>query len=193
MRPRPLIVAAVLASALAALSAIPLVALYHTFSPKPNLAPDFTLTDQDALPFTLSSLRGHPVALFFGYTHCPDACPMALANLTHAIHAPGAPPGIRVVLVTVDPARDTAAALKRYVRLFGPAVTGLTGTQKALGPVYAAYHTWFMAVPVKHGPSDYSVAHGTRIYYVARDGSLKGFGDYEDTPQQIVHAFKEFQ
>jgi protein SCO1/2 len=192
-RPRDRRFAALLIVALAALSAIPLVALYHAFSPKPDRAPDFTLIDQDAQPFTLSSLRGHPVALFFGYTHCPDACPTTLAKFVRAIHSPDAPPGIRVVFVTVDRARDTPAVLKRYVRLFDPAIVGVTGSRRALDPVYAAYHAWYMAVPVNHGRSDYSVAHGTRIYYVARDGSLKGFGDYADAPAQMIHAFKEYQ
>jgi protein SCO1/2 len=185
--------AAVLIFALAALSAIPLIALDHAFSPKPDRAPDFTLVDQDAKPFTLSSLRGHPVALFFGYTHCPDACPTALAKFTRVIHSPDAPPGIRVVFVTVDRARDTPAVLKRYVGLFDPAIVGLTGSQKALDPVYVAYHAWFMAVPVNHGPNGYSVAHGTRIYYVARDGSITGFGDYADTPAQMIRKFNESQ
>jgi hypothetical protein len=44
-----------------------------------------------------------------------------------------------------------------------------------------------------HGPNDYSIAHGTRVSYVARDGSMKGFGDYADAPAQIRHAFQEFQ
>jgi protein SCO1/2 len=186
-------VAAGLIFALAALSAIPLIALYHAFSPKPDRAPDFTLIDQDAKPFTLSSLQGHPVALFFGYTNCPDACPTALAKLTKVIHSPDAPSGIRVVFVTVDRARDTPAVLKRYVRLFDPAIIGVTGSQNALDPVYAAYHAWFMAVPVNHGPNNYSVAHGTRIYYIARNGSIKGFGDYADAPAQMIQKFKEFQ
>jgi protein SCO1/2 len=185
--------AALLIFALAVASAIPLIALYHALRAQPDRAPDFTLIDQDAQPFTLSSLRGHPVALFFGYTHCPDACPTTLAKLTRAIHSPEAPPGIRVVFVTVDRARDTPVVLKRYVRLFDPAIVGLTGSQQALDPVYAAYHAWYSAVPVNHGRSDYSVAHGTRIYYVARDGSMKGFGDYTDAPAQIIHAFKEYQ
>jgi protein SCO1/2 len=102
-------IAGLLILALAAVIAIPLIALYHAFSPKPDRAPDFTLTDQDAKPFTLSSLQGHPVALLFGYTHCPDACPTALAKLARVIHSPDAPPGIRVVFVTVDRARDTPA------------------------------------------------------------------------------------
>jgi hypothetical protein len=82
--------------------------------------------------------------------------------------------------------------LKRYVRLFDPAIVGVTGSQKALDPVYAAYHAWYMAVPVNHGPNDYSVAHGTRIYYVARDGSMKGFGDYADGPAQMIQNLRSF-
>jgi protein SCO1/2 len=113
-----------------------------------------------------------------------------LANFVRAIHSASAPPGIRVVFVTVDPARDRPAILKRYVRLFDPAIVGVTGSRKALESVYTAYHTWYMAYPVNHGPTNYSVAHATRIYYIARDGSMTSFGDYADGPKQMLHAFK---
>jgi len=61
-----------------------------------------------------------------------------------------------------------------------------------LEPVYTAYHTWHEAVPAKHGP-DYEIAHGTTVYYFGRSGSLKGFGDWDDSTASIVHALKEYQ
>lgn len=192
-RRRARAITVLLAAALVALGAIPIVALWHAFRPKPVFAPDFSLVDQDGQPFTLSAQRGHPVALFFGYTHCPDACPTTLAHLARAVRSADVPRDIRVAFITVDPQRDSPAVLKRYVRLFDPDFIGITGTLRTLDPVYAAYHTWHEASPANHGPNDYSVAHGTTIYYVGRDGTLKGLGSWDDGTSQITRAFKEYQ
>jgi protein SCO1/2 len=173
--------------------AFPVTAIAHGLSNRVAEAPDFALTDQDGRPFVLSDQRGRPVVLFFGYTHCPDACPTTLAHLAKAAHAAGVPGDLRVAFITVDPARDSPAALKRYMRVFDPAFTGLTGSQKALDPVYTAYDTWRQPVPVEHGPDNYFVAHGTTIYYIGRDGSLKGLGNWDDEPAVIAHALKEYQ
>jgi protein SCO1/2 len=178
---------------LVALAAIPLVALYHAFSPRDTAAPDFTLVDQNGRSFTLSTLRGRPVAMFFGYTHCPDECPTTLAHLARAVRSTGVPTDAAIVFVTVDPERDTPAALKRYLALFDPHFIGLTGSRPTMNPVYAAYHAWSEAVPVHHGRDDYSVSHGTTIYYIGRDGSIKGLGEWDDGTSQIATALKEYQ
>jgi protein SCO1/2 len=178
---------------LAAVAAIPLAALWQAFGPKPNLAPDFTLTDQAGRPFTLSALRGVPVVLFFGYTHCPDTCPATLAKLAQAVRSPAAPRDVRVAFVTVDPDRDSPAALARYLRLFDPRFTGLTGTFQILDPVYSAYHVWREDVPVDHGRDDYSVAHGAALYFIGRSGAIRGFGSWEDDTPVMIHDLKEFQ
>jgi protein SCO1/2 len=167
--------------------------VWHVFAPPKNYAPDFTLVDQDARPFTLSAQRGHPMVLFFGYTHCPDACPLTLAHLARALRSTEVPRDARVAFITVDPFRDTPAAMKRYVDIYRLNFIGLTGSLSALQPVYDAYHTWRQAVPATHGPSNYSMAHGTAIYYIGRDGSLKGFGNWDDPISSIVHDLKEFQ
>jgi cytochrome oxidase Cu insertion factor (SCO1/SenC/PrrC family) len=183
---------------LIAVAAMSVAALRRAFGAKVAMAPDFTLTDQDDRPFTLSALRGHPVALFFGYTHCPDACPTTLAHLAQAVHSRGVPEDVRVAFITVDPDRDSPATLKRYVHIFDPSFIGLTGSLKTLNPIYSAYHTWREAVPsealpfFKHGPKDYFMAHGTTIYYVGRDGSLKAFGQWDDPTTSIIHHLKEF-
>ncbi len=178
---------------LAAVSVFPLAALWRTFGPDAHRAPDFTLTDQDGHPFTLSTLRGHQVVLFFGYTHCPDSCPTALAHLAQAVHSPDAPRDVRVVFITVDPERDSPAVLARYVRLFDPHFIGLTGSASSLEPVYSAYHAWRQAVPVKHGPDDYLMAHSAATYYIGRNGSLRGYGAWDETTPAIVDDLKKFQ
>src|ERR1035441_5542251 len=105
---------------LVALSAIPIAALWRSFGPKLIVAPNFALIDQDARPFTLSGLRGHPVVVFFGYTHCPDVCPTTLAHLARALHSPTVPRDERVAFIMVDPDHDSPSVLKRYVQLFDP-------------------------------------------------------------------------
>lgn len=192
-RGRPRIARISLVVLLVAIAAIPIEALWQAFGPKPNLAPDFTLTDQTGRPFTLSALRGVPVVLFFGYTHCPDTCPATLAKLAQAVRSPAAPRDVRVALVTVDPARDSPHVLARYLRLFDPRFAGLTGTFKMLDPVYSAYHVWREDVPVEHGPTDYSVAHGAALYFIGRNGAIRGYGSWEDDTALMIHDLKEFQ
>jgi protein SCO1/2 len=175
---------------LAAVAAIPLAAVWQAFGPK-AAAPDFTLVDGDARPFTLAAQRGHPVVLFFGYTRCPDTCPTTLAHLAQAVRVPDVPRDVRVAFVTVDPARDTPALLARYARLFDPHFIGLTGTARTLDTVYSAYHVWSRPVAIGRPGSDYIVGHGTTIYYIGRDGSLRNFGRWDDTVPAIARQLRE--
>ncbi|MGP6158106.1 MAG: SCO family protein [Vulcanimicrobiaceae bacterium] len=113
-------------------------------------APDFTLTDQDGHPFTLSAQRGMAVVLFFGYTHCPDVCPATLAKVERAVTRLGPNAArVRVVFVSVDPERDRPSVLRRFVRLFGNDVVGLSGSERSLAPVERAYHVWHQRLPSK--------------------------------------------
>jgi protein SCO1/2 len=193
LRPGPRLAAVSLALLLAAVASIPLAALWQAFGPKPDLAPDFTLTDQTGRPFTLSALRGVPIVLFFGYTHCPDTCPTTLAKIAQAVRSPAAPRDVRVAFITVDPARDSPTVLGRYLHLFDPRFIGLTGTFQRLDPVYAAYHTWREEVPVHHSGADYSVAHGAALYYIGRSGAIRGYGSWSDDAPLIIHDLKEYQ
>src|SRR5437762_8771940 len=97
----------------------------HTFSgvveSPPLAAPNVSLTDDRGKPFRLSDLRGHWVLLAYGYTHCPDVCPMTLSNLKAAKHALGAASSqVRIVFVSIDPDRDDIAVMHDYVSHFGP-------------------------------------------------------------------------
>ncbi len=148
-------------------------------------APDFTLSDQHGKPFTLSKQRGRPVVLFFGYAHCPDVCPTILANLVRAKAALGARGShVAIVLVTVDPKRDTAAALGEFVSAFDPSIVALTGSEGRLADVYRAYHV--RIVRQAGGPADYLVSHTAFVYYIDRAGRLRGFGTWNDS-QAILH------
>jgi protein SCO1/2 len=155
-------------------------------------ATDFTLTDQNGQPYTLSAHRGHAIALFFGYAHCPDVCPTTLAALARAKKNLGtAGDSFDVVLVTVDPARDDPATLKRYVHLFDPTFTGLTGTAAQLNPVYDAYHVYHEIGSGKGSANGYIVAHTAAVQFISPSGRLRGVGDWSDSPAELATLMQQ--
>ena len=105
--------------------------------PTPRQAPPIELTDQDARAFSLTSFRGEPTMVFFGYTHCPDVCPATIGTMGLAMSAFG--PGLHAVFVTVDPERDTTTWLKEYVRFLPAGFVALTGTA---GQIRATADAW---------------------------------------------------
>jgi len=160
-------------------------------APRHPLAPDFTLTDASNQPFRLSALRGHTVALFFGYTHCPDVCPTTLATLARAKRKLGADAArFDVVFVTVDPRRDTAAVVGKYVRLFDPSFIGLTGSEAQLAPVYAAYKVYHQTLPARGSAAGYLVAHSSLVDFIGPHGRIRASGDWSDTPDQLAAEVK---
>ncbi|HEX2204913.1 MAG TPA: SCO family protein [Longimicrobium sp.] len=147
-------------------------------------APDFRLVDHDGRPVTLASYRGHPVLLFFGFTHCPDVCPTTMSRLGRVIgDLGGRAEDVRVLLVTIDPARDTPAVMKEYVRRFGPFATGLTGDSAAVAAAMAGYGAYVMPPPPTEGPAAAHGAHAPRrpgamphtsvVYGIDREGRLR--------------------
>ena len=140
-----------------------------TYEPPARAAP-FTLTDHTGQALSLQDLRGSPVLLFFGFTHCPDVCPLTLTRLSEALRGAGdAGAEARVLLVTVDPARDTPTALAAYVRNFGPGVTGLTGSEPQIRAILRAYGVYAEA-----GHDDPGVlAHTTAVFGIDREGMIR--------------------
>lgn len=140
--------------------------------PSPLPAPDFELTSDAGTPLRLGDLsQDGLVVLFFGYTHCPDLCPTTLADLTRARGQLGREADrVRILLVTVDPARDDPAQLADYVRRFGPGITGLTGSAEALRRVAADYLAFAEPAPVMPG-----MAPGAVLFdHTARSFVVKG-------------------
>ena len=131
----------------------------------------FTLTGTDGKPFSSERLAGKPYALFFGFTHCPDVCPTTLARLTRLRTKLGrGDDSFAIVLVTVDPERDTPAALARYAGLFGTPVIALTGTSAAIDGVKKQYGVYSAKVPQDSG--DYNVDHTASVFLIDRTGKF---------------------
>jgi protein SCO1/2 len=145
--------------------------------------PPAQFVDQDGKPFGLEQLRGHWSILFFGFTHCPDVCPTTLALLAQVEkNLTDLPSAQRphVVLVSVDPQRDTPEQLAKYVKSFSPTFTGLTGEQKALHDF-----TLQMGVPVAITPlpdGSYTVDHSAAIFVIDPSGALRALSS---TPHNV--------
>ncbi len=156
-------------------------------------APPLRLTDQDGRPFDLASLRGTHVFVFFGYTHCPDVCPTSLADLRDALKASPIP--ARVVFVTVDPERDTPAALKQYLGYFNAGFIGLTGTAQQIRAAADAWGVQYARVDPEPGASGYAMAHTADTYLVDAAGLLRhriwfgaGPAVFDDRLAQVAQA-----
>jgi protein SCO1/2 len=129
----------------------------------------FRLLDQDGKPITDQDLKGKPFLVFFGFTRCPDVCPTTLFDVSEVMRSLG-PDADRTaaLFVTVDPERDTAAALKDYLASFDPHVHGLTGDPAALAAVAKAYRVYYKKVPLDGG--DYTMDHTAIVYLMDKEG-----------------------
>ncbi len=128
---------------------------------------DFHMT-ANGKPVTGADFQGKVVALYFGYSHCPDVCPTTLANLTD-MAAKVNSPDVRILFVTVDPDRDTNTVLADYAKAFSPQVVGLRGTANQLA---ALARTYRVAYIVKPGPP-YEVMHSNAVFFFDRDGRAR--------------------
>jgi protein SCO1 len=151
-------------------------------------APDFTLNDQNGQPFRLSEQRGRVVFLFFGYSYCPDECPLTLSAFKQAQRLLGGDAAnVRFVLVTVDPERDSPARLKEYLNVFSADFVGLTGTPVDLGQVYQSYGVYVKKTPPEEGATGYSIDHTVGIYVIDRAGQWRLLEDYTAAPEDMVN------
>lgn len=131
--------------------------------------PEFTLTDTSGQSFTRTSLLGHWNLLYFGYTHCPDACPTTLADLDHMLARLKAGPKPRVWFISIDPKRDDLKLLKDYTLYFNPSFTGATGSVEALRALTGPIGVDFSYDPADQ-KGDYGVSHSTFVVLVDPQG-----------------------
>jgi len=151
-----------------------------TWLPQPRIVGEFSLIDQNNAQFTAARLKGAPTLVYFGYTHCPDVCPVTLLQLAQVVKS-GVVPGLRVVFISVDPARDTPTQLAQYVHAFDPDFIGLTGTAPMVQSVAQRFGVAFLRVDLPGG--DYSMDHSSTIFLMdARGHNVAIFTAPYDVP-----------
>ena len=138
----------------------------------PVAAPPFVLTNVDGEHFQLDDLAGQIVIMFFGYTGCPDVCPVTLSEFLQIRSKLGSQAEkVSFVFVTVDPERDTSERMKKYLTNFDPEIIGLTGTREELEPVWASYGV-YEAKLEESSAGNYLVDHSSRTYVIDAEGNL---------------------
>jgi protein SCO1/2 len=159
-------------------------------SPRP--VPALTLTDQHGHPFNLGDQRGRVVLIFFGYTRCPDVCPLTLGTFRETARMLGSDADrVRFVFVTVDPEIDTPEFLDRYLRLFNPQFVGLSGSPTSLDPVYRFFGAAFKKVPVKNSAAGYLMAHSTNVPVIDREGRWRLNVNHDAAAADVAHDIRQ--
>ena len=151
----------------------------------------FQLTDQNGKAVTEQSLKGKPTLIFFGYTHCPDVCPTSLFEISEVLRALGAEADkVNAVFISVDPERDTPAAMKDYLSSFDPHLEGLSGDPAEAAKVLTAYRVYAKKVPTKDG--DYTMDHTALIYLMDRDGRFVSPFNMKRSPEEAAADLKRY-
>jgi protein SCO1/2 len=159
----------------------------------PRALPALELVDEHGAPFAPPAFAGHWSFLYFGYTYCPDVCPLTLVELAAlkkqlAVELPGE--RSEYYLVSVDPKRDTPERLRDYVAYFDPAFHGLTGSPAALAAFAAATET-LVDVPAGQDTENYLVSHSSNVVLLDPQGALRAVLTPPHDPAQLAADFSK--
>jgi protein SCO1/2 len=155
-----------------------------------NYGRELALTGHDGKPRTLEDFRGKVVVLFFGYTHCPDVCPLTMAYTAQALKSLGKDAQrVQVLFVTVDPERDTPEVLSRYVPAFDPGFLGLYGDEAATRKAAREFKVFYEKRPASV-PGQYTVDHSAQSYVVDAKGRLRLFIRQDRIAEDLAHDLR---
>lgn len=153
---------------------------------------DFTLTNQDAQPFELASLRGKVVLVFFGYTMCPDACPTTLSKLSaaYARLTEDERARVKALYISIDPERDTPTVMKEHLTYFGVDAVGLTGSPEDTAKVARQFGAHFerSSEPTAAG---YLMSHTVSMFGLDARGQTRLLIDYEANVDTVVRSIRQ--
>ncbi len=147
---------------------------------------EFVLHDGSGKARTAGDFAGYVTLLYFGYTHCPDVCPAALAQLAGVLRSlDGGAQRVKILFVSVDPARDTPAVLRAYAQAFGPQVVGLSGTDTQLKRLTKRYRvTYGLGIPDAAGR--YDVSHSSATFIFDTHGEARLLATEDDSAESLA-------
>lgn len=156
----------------------------------PPIGGPFALVDDTGKPRTDQDFRGKMMLVYFGYTHCPDACPTALQDMADALAKLGpAADQVAPLFITIDPERDTVEYLKGYAEQFDPHFVSLTGSAAQIAAAAKAYRVYYRKAEDK---PDYLMDHTSIIYLMGRDGVFRTHFTHETTPDQMAETIRKY-
>jgi len=161
---------------------------------KAQIGGAFTLTSSDNKTVTDADFRGKYMLVFFGFTHCPDQCPVSLKTMTDALNLMGKKADAIVpIFITVDPERDTPQRLAEYAQSFHPKLVSLTGSMEAIRQATDAYKAVYSRAEKKaeQAPDAYNMNHSSIIYFMDKQGEYITHFRYDITPEELARALEQ--
>jgi protein SCO1/2 len=156
-----------------------------------DFAQNLSLTDHTGKPRTLMDFNGKAVALFFGYTHCPDVCPTTMVDMKHAMKLLGGRADeLQVLFVTLDPERDTQEVLAQFVPSFDKRFIGLRGSAQETAAVATSFKVYAKKVD-EQGKGGYTIDHSAGMYVFDKKGKIRLYIDYGEKPADIANDIKQ--
>ena len=174
------------------LSQPPLAYVQNKESPALKLGGPFCLIDQFGKTRTNQEFLGKYMLIYFGYTFCPDICPMGLQNMAKAITLLGRDrEAIVPIFITIDPERDTVDSLNLYASNFSIPFIMLTGNRPQIDSAMKAFKVYASKSQEKHSTTDYLMDHSTMIYLMGRDGVFLEYFLHSDDPEITSKAIQK--
>lgn len=163
-----------------------------TTSHLPDLGGPFRLVDQFGKTRTNQEFRGKYMLIYFGYSYCPDVCPMGLQNISAALQSLGTDLGrIVPIFITIDPERDDVKNLNLYAQNWHSSFIFLTGTPQELDPVMKSYKVYTSKVKPEGTEADYIMDHSALIYLIDQEGNFIDFFPHTTNPAQIANKIRK--
>ncbi len=157
----------------------------------PTIGGPFTLVDQTGTTRHDTDFKGKPMLVYFGYTYCPDICPMGLSNMRQAVQELGGKDVIQPIFITIDPARDNREQLALYAQNFGDDFVMLTGSQDQVDQVKKSYRVHAAKASQDRGSNDYLMDHSSIIYLMDKDGQFVKHFNHQSSPEEIIKGVRE--
>jgi cytochrome oxidase Cu insertion factor (SCO1/SenC/PrrC family) len=155
----------------------------------PQIGGDFTLIDQQGVRRSTAEFQGKYRLIYFGYSFCPDICPLGLQNMSGALNILGRDlDDVVPIFVTIDPERDTVESLKIYTTNFHPKFIMLTGTPEEVAPVLKSYKVYAAKAKPDGTMADYLMDHSTLIYLMDRKGHFMKSFPHTTAPEDLAKA-----
>lgn len=155
----------------------------------PQIGGDFKLIDQHGIKRSTTEFRGKYELIYFGYSFCPDICPLGLQNMSGALKILGRDlDDVVPIFVTIDPERDTVENLKIYATNFHPKFIMLTGTPQEVAPVLKSYKVYAAKAKPDGTMADYLMDHSTLIYLMDRKGRFMKSFPHTMPPEELAKA-----
>lgn len=180
-------------SALIAAGAIFLLMQDHARPPqRASFSVAFSLTDQDGKKVTEQDFRGRAMLVFFGFTNCPDVCPLTLQKIVAALEsAPELKDKLTPIFISVDPERDTPAAMKTYAAYFSPEIRALSGNEAETEAALLAFKIYAKKVVLPDSALGYTMDHSSMIFLYDANGQFVTGWDSATEPEILAAGLKD--